>query len=123
MSDTTPVSMFDETRRAEIQSQIEGAAPKRPDLSGLTHAELRKLKADIDRLLPESETLSDMDMPRELVAQFKRVKDLQDSVIDDDETPATRKPRSRARLRPRCSSWLRCRPISTPRSGSAILRT
>lgn len=91
MSDTTPVSMFDETRRSEIQSQIDGVAPKRPDLSGLTHAELRKLKADIDRLLPESETLSDMDMPRELVAQFKRVKDLQDSVIDDDETPANQK--------------------------------
>lgn len=83
--------MIDSDKKAEVMAMIDGVEKKSLDLSSMTVKELRRLRSDIDKLLPEQVTLGDMDMPRELVAQFMTVKDLQDEVLSDDETPANQK--------------------------------
>lgn len=78
--------MIDQDKLAAIKATMgEGNAPP-----AVSEKELRKWRQQIDRLLPE-DTLSSMDMPKELMAQFQRVKDLQDDVLNDDMTPANQK--------------------------------
>lgn len=82
--------MFDLERLAQVKTLIRGGeAPKDP-LAEMSPADLRRLRGEIDRLLPEA-NLSDMDMPKELMEQFQKVKDLQEDVLNDDECPANQK--------------------------------
>ena len=96
------MSLIDPERLAAVRTMLaEGAkAPKDP-LTEMSPTELRRLRAEIDRLLPE-ENLANMDMPRELVRQFQAVKDLQDEVIKDEKVP----PNQRAQVAGQVASTL-----------------
>ena len=83
--------MIDSERLAEVRTAIAGGGSARDPLESMSHAELRRLRGEIDRLLPDKQTLGEMDMPSELVNQYQVVKDLQDSVISDDEVPANQR--------------------------------
>ena len=83
--------VVDADRLADVRRMMagEGAMPTKVTpamLDGLTHQELRALREAIDRKLPE-DNLSQMNLPQELVAQYRLVKRLQDDVITDEEIP------------------------------------
>lgn len=59
-------------------------------LLNLSPAELRKLRDDIDRLLPPN-TIDALNLEGELVAQYRTIKDLMDSVKEDKDTPANQR--------------------------------
>ena len=81
--------MFDEKKSEAIKAKIDGGDA--PDvLTNLSHAELRRLRGEIDRLLPER-ALGDIDTAKELVEQYMKVKDLQDSVLFDEDVPANQR--------------------------------
>ena len=82
--------MIDPVRLAEVKTMLRGGETPRNELSDIPQPELRRLRAEVDRLLPEMK-LADMDMPRELMDQFQVVKDLQSSVMDDSEVPANQR--------------------------------
>ena len=72
--------MIDAERLAELKTAIRGGDSPKDPLAEMSQSELRRLRSEIDRLLPDKQTLGEMDMPSELVSQFQVVKDLQDSV-------------------------------------------
>lgn len=59
-------------------------------LKAMSQTDLRRLQSDVEKLLP-SDSLSDMDMPKELMRQYHRVKLLQDDVMIDNDTPVNQK--------------------------------
>ena len=76
-------------------------------LDAYTLQELLDLRARIERRLP-ARSLKDLDLERELVLQVMALQQLQNSVIDDDDTPANQKAQtasalSAARRRARCA--------------------
>lgn len=81
--------MIDKEKLATIKTGMVAGEPKEA-LRTMSQTDLRRLRGEIDRLLPET-TLSDMDMPKELMEQFQKVKDLQEDVLNDDECPANQK--------------------------------
>ena len=84
--------MIDQEKLAEVRTRLRGGDTPKDPLASLTPSELRRLRSEVDKLLPDSEMkLSDMDMPRELMNQFQVVKDLQSSVMDDDTVPANQR--------------------------------
>ena len=82
--------MIDAERLAELKTAIRGGESPKDPLAEMSQSELRKLRGEIDRLLPEQK-LSDMDMPKELMDQFQVVKDLQSNVMTDAEVPANQR--------------------------------
>lgn len=82
--------MINEEKRAQVETSMKGDRTARPALGSLTESELRMLRAEIETMLP-SASLSAMDLPGELMAQFQKVKDLQDLVLFDEETPVNQK--------------------------------
>ena len=80
--------MIDEDKLAQVQAAMLGEiAPEDGfDLDTMTHDELRELRDEIDRRLPE-DSLDSLNLEKELVGQYRRVKRLQDDVIMDDEIP------------------------------------
>ena len=83
--------MINDTKLAEIKTGIADSAPPTPqkrefDLKGYSPTELRNLRREIDTMLPR-ESLSDLDIPRELLTQYRAVLDLQTDVINDDDIP------------------------------------
>ena len=85
------MSMIDQEKLAAIKASMAAGEVVRDPLQDMSEADLRRLRADIDRVLPERTTLADMDMPKELMEQFQRVKDLQDEVLGDEDVPANQK--------------------------------
>ena len=85
------MSMIDQEKLAAIKASMAAGEVVRDPLQDMREADLRRLRADIDRVLPERTTLADMDMPKELMEQFQRVKDLQDEVLGDEDVPANQK--------------------------------
>ena len=83
--------MIDAERLAELRTAIRGGESPKDPLAEMSQSELRRLRGEIDRLLPDKQTLGEMDMPSELMSQFQVVKDLQDSVINDSEVPANQR--------------------------------
>ena len=83
--------MFDQVKLAEVKTRLRGGDTLEDPLSGLSEADLRRLRSEVDKLLPEQMTLADMNMPLELMNQFQKVKDLQDSVMGDSEVPANQR--------------------------------
>ena len=81
------MSLIDPERLAAVRTMLaEGTkAPKDP-LTDMSPAELRKLRAEIDRLLPDS-GMDGMDLEKELVDQYNLVKDLQAGALHDDSIP------------------------------------
>lgn len=60
------------------------------DIALMNEGELLVLRAQIDALLPVTK-LSDMNLERELTLQLRSAQTLQQSVLDDEETPANQK--------------------------------
>lgn len=81
--------MIDEARRALVGPLVSFSG-KTDTLQGLSIADLRRIKMEVDALLPER-SLSSMNLESELIYQFDAVKELQSLVLTDDETPANQK--------------------------------
>lgn len=76
-------SVVDEAKReiiAELTSESYGL-----DLGSMTEAELVMLRDEIDQRLPH--TLKELNLENELVAQYLRVKGIQDVAINDQRAP------------------------------------
>ena len=80
--------MIDDQKLAQVQAAMLGTAPEKEgfDLDTMTHDELRELRDEIDRRLPE-DSLDSLNLEKELVGQYRAVKRLQDDVLMDDEIP------------------------------------
>ena len=66
-------------------------------LDAYTLQELLDLRARIERRLP-ARSLKDLDLEAELTLQFLALQQLQNSVIDDDDTPANQKAQTASAL-------------------------
>ena len=66
-------------------------------LDAYTLQELLDLRARIERRLP-ARSLKDLDLERELVLQVMALQQLQNAVIDDDDTPANQKAQTASAL-------------------------
>ena len=77
--------MIDDAKLAQVQAAMLGeVAPDDGfDLDAMSVDELRELRDEIDRRLPEDK-LSQMDLTQELLSQYRLVQRLQDSVLMDD---------------------------------------
>ena len=75
-----------------INADMLSAMQQKTSLAALA-LERDKAKRPKARSVPGSSKagLSDMDMPSELIEQFRKVKDLQESVIEDDDIPANQR--------------------------------
>ena len=84
--------MIDEDKLAQVQAAMAGTAPEKEgfDLDAMSVDELRELRDEIDRRLPE-DSLDSLNLEKELVGQYRKTKDLMDSVLHDDETPANQR--------------------------------
>ncbi len=84
--------MIDDAKLAQVQAAMAGTAPEKEgfDLDAMSVEELRELRDEIDRRLPE-DTLDSLNLEKELVGQYRKTKDLMDSVLHDDETPANQR--------------------------------
>lgn len=80
--------MIDEDKLAQVQAAMAGTAPEKEgfDLDTMSVEELRELRDEIDRRLPE-DSLDSLNLEKELVGQYRKVKRLQDDVLMDDEIP------------------------------------
>ena len=76
--------MIDEDKLAQVQAAMLGeVAPDDGfDLDTMSVEELRELRDEIDRRLPEDK-LSQMDLTQELLSQYRLVQRLQNSVLMD----------------------------------------
>ena len=82
--------MIDAERLAEVRTAIAGGGSARDPLAEMSAADLRKLRGEIDRLLP-SEDVSSMNLEDELVQQYLKTKDLMDETLLDEDCPANQK--------------------------------
>ena len=78
--------MIDAERLAELKTAIRGGDSPKDPLAEMSQSELRRLRSEIDRLLPEA-NINGMNLETELVEQYNLVKDLQASSLHDDEIP------------------------------------
>ena len=80
--------MIDDAKLAQVQAAMAGTAPEKEgfDLDTMSVEELRELRDEIDRRLPE-DSLDSLNLEKELVGQYRKVKRLQDDVLMDDEIP------------------------------------
>ena len=78
--------MIDDQKLAQVQAAMAGTAPEKEgfDLDTMTHDELRELRDEIDRRLPE-DSLDSLNLEKELVGQYRVVKRLQADVITNDD--------------------------------------
>jgi hypothetical protein len=82
--------MLDPVKFAEMQTLLrEGKSTKDP-LGKLSHKELRKLRGDIDALLPNV-GVSSLNLESELIEQYHKTKGLMDETLADSECPANQK--------------------------------
>ena len=81
--------MFDDKRAAELRKKVDGALDLNP-IDGLSVAELRALRREIEQRLPKDD-IGELDLEQELVGQYREVKALMSVVIDDMDTPANQK--------------------------------
>ena len=85
--------MIDEAKMAQVRAAMSGAKEDEVeglDLDAMSVDELRELRDEIDRRLPE-EKLSQMDLTQELLSQYRLVQRLQTDVLEDDEVPANQR--------------------------------
>ena len=78
--------MIDEDKLAQVQAAMAGAAPEKEgfDLDAMSVEELRELRDEIDRRLPE-DSLDSLNLEKELVGQYRLVQRLQADVITNDD--------------------------------------
>ena len=84
--------MIDDQKLAQVQAAMAGTVPEKEgfDLDTMSVDELRELRDEIDRRLPEDK-LSQMDLTQELLSQYRLVQRLQSDVLGDDEVPANQR--------------------------------
>ena len=83
--------MIDQEKLLALKTGMKGPAKGRT-LEALTPAELKALRELLDEQMPEKmHSLGEINLEHELLAQYRKVKDLQDSVLTDDVTPANQK--------------------------------
>lgn len=78
--------MIDQEKLAVVKTLLRGGEPVKDPLADISHAELRRLRAEIDRLLP-AEGVKGLDLEDELVQQYHKTKDLMDSTLRSDAPP------------------------------------
>ncbi len=78
--------MIDEDKLAQVQAAMAGTAPEKDgfDLDTMSVDELRELRDEIDRRLPE-DSLDSLNLEKELVGQYRLVQRLQSDVITNDD--------------------------------------
>lgn len=77
--------MIDEDKLAQVQAAMAGeVTPEVDDLDAMTHDQLRALRDEIDRRLPE-DSLNSLNLEKELVGQYRLVQRLQADVITNDD--------------------------------------
>ena len=84
--------MIDDAKLAQVQAAMAGTVPEKDglDLDAMSVEELRELRDEIDRRLPE-EKLSQMDLTQELLSQYRLVQRLQTDVLGNEEVPANQR--------------------------------
>lgn len=82
--------MFDPERQAALKTALAGSGPTTDPLADMSEADLRRLRDDINRLLPD-DVVANLDLEAELVGQYRKTKKLMDDVLDDQECPANQK--------------------------------
>lgn len=81
--------MINEASLEFIRASIEGEVAENP-LEGMNEADLRRLRGEVDKLLPP-DTLDSLNIEAELVGQYRKAKLLYDDVVDDKDIPANQK--------------------------------
>ena len=78
--------MIDDAKLAQVQAAMAGTAPEKEgfDLDAMSVEELRELRDEIDRRLPE-DSLDSLNLEKELVGQYRLVQRLQADVITNDD--------------------------------------
>ena len=78
--------MIDEDKLAQVQAAMAGTEPEKEgfDLDTMSVEELRELRDEIDRRLPE-DSLDSLNLEKELVGQYRLVQRLQADVITNDD--------------------------------------
>lgn len=82
--------MIDNEKLAQIKVSIAGKEDIKNPLIGINEADLRRLRSEINSLLPDDK-VETLDLESELVAQYRKTKQLMDDVLSDEECPANQK--------------------------------
>jgi len=82
--------MIDQEKLAGIKTLLKGNEPVKDPLANLAPKDLRKLRAEINELLPGSK-VADLNLEEELVEQYKVIKQLMDDVTDDIDVAPNQK--------------------------------
>ena len=82
--------MFDPERQAALKTALATSGPTTDPLKDLPEGDLRRLRDDINKLLP-ADAVSNLDLEAELVSQYRKTKKLMDDVLEDAECPANQK--------------------------------
>lgn len=82
--------MIDQEKLAGIKTLLKGNEPVKDPLANLAPKDLRKLRSEIDKLLPGSK-VADLNLEEELVEQYKVIKQLMDDVTDDIDVAPNQK--------------------------------
>lgn len=78
--------MIDNEKKAAIKTMIRSGNSPKETLEGLSLDDLRRLKSEIEAILP-AESLGNINLEHELVEQYTKVKRLQDEVLEDEKIP------------------------------------
>lgn len=81
--------MIDQEKLAALKTGLVGGGLRDP-LETMSHAELRRIRAEIDVLLPEA-GVAGLVLEHELVEQYHKTKDLMDETLMDGDCPANQK--------------------------------
>lgn len=78
--------MIDDQKLAQVQAAMAGTAPEKEgfDLDAMSVDELRELRDEIEKRLPE-DSLDSLNLEKELVGQYRLVQRLQADVITNDD--------------------------------------
>ena len=82
--------MIDQEKLAGIKTLMRGNESPKDPLTGLSAKELRRLRSEIDKLLPSAK-VSDLNLEEELVEQYQKIKDLMDEVTESPDVGASQK--------------------------------
>ena len=83
--------MIDVEKQAAVTFAVNGGGLRADPLTTMSKAELRKLRNEIDKLLPPLQTVGDLNLEVELVEQYQKTKDLMDSVTLDEGVPVNQR--------------------------------
>lgn len=82
--------MIDNEKLAQIKVSMAGNEDLKNPLVGISEADLRRLRSEINLLLPDDKVEA-LDLESELVGQYRKTKLLMDEVLNDEDCPANQK--------------------------------